>query len=58
MSEASPLKICPTDQENLVALPRVEGLNCFACGSANPIGLKMTFSTDGNKVFSFLFKKR
>jgi uncharacterized protein (TIGR00369 family) len=54
MPDATTLKEHLPETGKLVALPRIEGLNCFACGSANPIGLKMTFSTDGEKVFSFL----
>ncbi len=37
-------------------LPRYE--NCFVCGRANPLGLDVTFKTDGERVYAFVnFKK-
>lgn len=33
-------------------LPKLEGHGCFACGAANPIGLKLDFYLDGESVCS------
>lgn len=33
-------------------LEQLEGRHCFACGNANPIGLKMRFYRNGNAVYS------
>jgi uncharacterized protein (TIGR00369 family) len=33
-----------------VELPKVEGYNCFACGTANPIGLNLHFYRNGETV--------
>ncbi|MEW5735196.1 MAG: PaaI family thioesterase [Thermodesulfobacteriota bacterium] len=35
-----------------VALPNLNGYNCFCCGSKNPIGFKMRFFADKDRVFS------
>jgi len=31
-----------------------DGRECFACGPDNPVGLRMTFYTDGETVYSWL----
>lgn len=33
-------------------IPKLEGNNCFACGSANPIGLNLSFYRQGDYVCS------
>jgi len=33
-------------------IPNLDGQTCFGCGAANSHGLKMTFSTDGRRVYS------
>jgi acyl-coenzyme A thioesterase PaaI-like protein len=38
--------------EERVMLKQVEGRHCFACGTANPVGLKMRFYRNGNAVYS------
>jgi len=38
--------------EERVMLEQVEGRRCFACGTANPVGLKMQFYRLGNAVYS------
>jgi acyl-coenzyme A thioesterase PaaI-like protein len=38
----------------LKTIPNSENQTCFGCGAQNPHGLKMTFSTDGERVYSFL----
>jgi acyl-coenzyme A thioesterase PaaI-like protein len=35
-----------------IDLPRLEGFRCFACGSANPIGLHMSFYVEKGSVCS------
>lgn len=35
-------------------LPRIRGYRCFACGTENPIGLKMTFYRLGDQICSDL----
>ncbi len=41
------------NQENgRIELPKPEGHHCFACGTANPIGLKLRFYRLGEKVCS------
>ncbi len=42
------------DNINRVPLPFLEGYSCFGCGSANPIGLHMTFYLEGDTVGSDL----
>ncbi len=37
-----------------IPIPFLEGYNCFACGSANPIGLHMDFFLEGETVVSDL----
>jgi len=44
------MKIKESVEPQRIPLPRVEGFNCFACGSENPIGLKMKFYMEGNIV--------
>jgi acyl-coenzyme A thioesterase PaaI-like protein len=38
----------------LQEIPNSEDQTCFACGPNNPNGLKMNFSTDGERVYSFI----
>jgi acyl-coenzyme A thioesterase PaaI-like protein len=40
--------------EVLQTIPNSEDQTCFACGPNNPNGLKMKFSTDGERVYSFM----
>lgn len=42
------------DPEKLQAIPNSEDQTCFGCGAKNPHGLKMIFSTDGERVYSFM----
>ncbi|WP_051327302.1 PaaI family thioesterase [Desulfatibacillum aliphaticivorans] len=42
------------EETQRIPLPNLEGYNCFACGSANPIGLHMHFFLEGDKVVSDL----
>jgi len=35
-----------------IKIKKPEGYNCFACGTANPIGLNLEFYAEGNKVCS------
>jgi acyl-coenzyme A thioesterase PaaI-like protein len=41
-----------TMTEERVMLQQLEGRHCFACGTANPVGLKMRFYRNGNAVYS------
>jgi acyl-coenzyme A thioesterase PaaI-like protein len=41
-----------TMAEERVMLKQMEGRGCFACGTANPVGLKMRFYRIGNAVYS------
>jgi len=38
--------------EELIKIPKPQGYNCFACGTANPIGLNLQFYNLGNEVCS------
>jgi acyl-coenzyme A thioesterase PaaI-like protein len=38
--------------EEKVMIPKPVGYNCFACGTANPIGLNLCFFRSGNSVCS------
>ena len=38
--------------EVIETIPKLEGYNCFACGTANPIGLKLHFYLLGDYVCS------
>jgi len=38
--------------KTIESIPKLEGYNCFACGTANPIGLKLTFYRQGEYVCS------
>jgi acyl-coenzyme A thioesterase PaaI-like protein len=38
--------------EERVAIPKLEGYHCFACGTANPIGLNLHFYRSGDSVCS------
>ena len=42
------------DPKVLQAIPNSDNQNCFGCGANNPHGLKMKFSTDGERVYSFM----
>ena len=41
-----------TNRELLRSVPNIENQSCFGCGEENPIGLRMKFSTDGQKMYS------
>jgi acyl-coenzyme A thioesterase PaaI-like protein len=36
--------------ENKTRIPQLEGHTCFACGTANPIGLKLKFYRSGDAI--------
>ena len=38
--------------EIIEGIPKLEGYNCFACGTANPIGLNLSFYRQGQYVCS------
>lgn len=38
--------------EERIEIPRLEGYDCFGCGTENPIGLGMTFYVRGGQVCS------
>ncbi|MCL1981095.1 MAG: PaaI family thioesterase [Proteobacteria bacterium] len=38
---------------DLKPIANLEGQNCFGCGTGNPLGLHMTFHTDGQRLYSF-----
>ncbi len=38
--------------EDKIPLAKIEGYNCFACGTANPIGLRLSFYRQGRYVCS------
>jgi len=38
--------------ENRIKIPKPRGYNCFACGTANPIGLHLEFFRSGDSVCS------
>jgi acyl-coenzyme A thioesterase PaaI-like protein len=42
------------DSKVLQAIPNSENQTCFGCGANNSHGLKMKFSTDGERVYSFM----
>jgi hypothetical protein len=44
--------------EERIPLPRLEGYDCFGCGTNNPIGLRMTFYRQGDAVCSDVVLKR
>jgi acyl-coenzyme A thioesterase PaaI-like protein len=50
-------KASPMGEER-IPLPRLEGYDCFGCGTNNPIGLRMTFYRQGNAVCSDVVLKR
>jgi uncharacterized protein (TIGR00369 family) len=35
-----------------VGIPKLKGYNCFACGTANPIGLNLNFYREGHYICS------
>ena len=35
-----------------IEIPKPQGYHCFACGTANPIGLRLKFYKDGDRVFT------
>jgi len=43
-----------SQKENLIKLRPIEGIKCFACNPANPVGLKMKFFADETHVYSWL----
>jgi acyl-coenzyme A thioesterase PaaI-like protein len=38
--------------ERRVSIPKLQGYSCFACGTANPIGLNLSFYRQGNYICS------
>ncbi len=38
--------------KTIKSIPKLEGYNCFACGTENPIGLKLSFYRQGEYVCS------
>jgi len=38
--------------EKKVSIPKLKGYSCFACGTANPIGLNLTFYRQGRYICS------
>jgi hypothetical protein len=44
----------PIDQAELKPIANMEGMSCFGCGAANPVGLRMRFHTDGQRLYSFV----
>ena len=42
------------DPKKLQTIPNWEDQTCFACGAKNPYGLQMQFSTDGQRIYSFM----
>jgi acyl-coenzyme A thioesterase PaaI-like protein len=38
--------------EIIESIPKLEGYNCFACGTANPIGLNLSFYRQGEYICS------
>ncbi len=38
--------------DEIIKIKKPEGHYCFACGTANPIGLNLEFYTDRKKIFS------
>lgn len=42
------------DPKVLQSIPNSENQTCFACGPNHSSGLKMKFSTDGNRVYSLI----
>jgi acyl-coenzyme A thioesterase PaaI-like protein len=39
-------------EEKRVTIKKLQGHNCFACGTANPIGLNLQFYRFGDAVYS------
>jgi len=37
--------------EIIESIPKLEGYNCFACGTANPIGLNLSFYRQGEYIY-------
>jgi uncharacterized protein (TIGR00369 family) len=42
------------NRSDLKQIVNMEGMFCFACGATNPAGLRMTFHTDEQRVYSFV----
>jgi acyl-coenzyme A thioesterase PaaI-like protein len=40
------------NEDKRVSIEKLQGYNCFACGTANPIGLNLQFYNFGNEVCS------
>jgi uncharacterized protein (TIGR00369 family) len=38
--------------EERINIPKLQGYTCFACGTANPIGLNLSFYRQGNSICS------
>jgi acyl-CoA thioesterase FadM len=38
--------------EEKIYIPKLKGYTCFACGTANPIGLNLSFYRQGNSICS------
>ena len=38
------------NNEEKIMIPKPEGYNCFACGTANPIGLNLQFYCSGDSI--------
>lgn len=51
------VKSCISENEKLV-IEKLQGHNCFACGTANPIGLNLQFYRFGNSICSDLTLKK
>lgn len=40
--------------DTLRPIVNLDGQTCFGCGAGNPLGLHMTFQTDGERLYSFV----
>ena len=38
------------DNKEKIPIPKIEGYECFACGTANPIGLNLQFYRSGDNI--------
>ena len=39
-------------ENEIIKIKKPQGYNCFACGTANPIGLNLEFNVNGDRVFA------
>ncbi len=39
-------------ENEIIKIKKPQGYNCFACGTANPIGLNLEFNVKGDRVFA------